>query len=277
MPHPSLRLRRDRCPGVLRPWPADDGALVRVRLPGGRLPRRGLAALAEVARAHGDGQLHLTGRANLQLRALPWDGDALLGAVVEDVDAAGLLPSRSHELARNIMCSPLTGLTGGRADLRGTTGELDARLQASPTLRDLPGRFLFVLDDGRGDLVDRETDLGAVAVTEDAAQLRVGATWGPVTPLDGVPARLVELAERFLQVRGVGETAPWHVVELEAELEAQRPADPRVPTASGPPAYDGVEHVEVPGGVLTPDLVRELLARDRDLVVTPWHGVVVVP
>ncbi|MCW2868047.1 MAG: nitrite reductase, partial [Marmoricola sp.] len=207
MPLPPSRVRRDRCPGVLRPWPADDGALVRVRLPGGRISPGSLTGLAEVARVHGDGRVHLTARANLQLRALPWDGDRLPDEVVEAVAAAGLLPTRTHELGRNIMCSPLTGLSGGRADLRATTRRLDARLQASAVLGDLPGRFLFVLDDGRGDLVDRETDLGAVALTPDEAQLRVGATWGAVVPRDEVPTRLVERAERFLRVRGDDETA----------------------------------------------------------------------
>lgn len=277
MPLPSLRVRRDRCPGVLRPWPADDGALIRVRLPGGHLPPLALAALAEVARVHGDGQVHLTGRANLQLRALPWEGERLPGAVVDAVAATGLLPSRTHETARNVMCSPLTGLTGGRADLRATTRRLDARLQAAPPLGDLPGRFLFVLDDGRGDLVDRETDLGAVALTADTAQLRVGAAWGPVVALADVPVRLVELAERFLRVRGDDERAPWHVVELGHALELAVPADSRLPAASGSPAYDGVEHVIAPGGVLTADLVEELVGHGRDLVVTPWHTIVVTP
>ncbi|GAB3667600.1 hypothetical protein GCM10027596_36880 [Nocardioides korecus] len=277
MPLSPPRIRRDRCPSVLRPWAADDGALVRVRLPGGRLPARSLAALAQVARVHGDGEVHLTGRANLQLRALPWDGDHLRDDVVEAVAATGLLPSRTHELARNIMCSPLTGVSGGRSDLRDTTRQLDARLQASPALADLPGRFLFLLDDGRGDLVDREADVAAVALDPGTVQLRVGDAWGPVVAARDVSARMVELAERFLQHRGDDETAAWHVVELETRLEPPGPADPRLPAASGHPAYDGVDHAEVPGGVLTAELVEELVAPGRDLVVTPWHGIVVTP
>jgi precorrin-3B synthase len=274
---PSVRLRRDRCPGVLRPWPADDGALIRLRLAGGHLPAGSLESLAQVAHDHGDGQVHLTGRANLQLRALPFVGGRLPDQVVDAVVATGLLPSRSHELARNLMCSPLTGISGGRANLRPVVGELDERLVASPALAALPGRFLFVLDDGRGDLVDRETDLGAVVLDADTAQLRVGARWGAVVPLPDVAEELVRLAHRFLLASGDDETAAWHVVELVPPLVPLAPGDARVPAASGVQSYDGVLHVPVPDGVLTPDLVGELVAPGHDLVVTPWHGVVVTP
>ena len=65
------RTRGDLCPGVFRPWPADDGALVRLRLPGGHLSRTTLLSLVAVAEQYGDGRVHLTTRANLQLRALP--------------------------------------------------------------------------------------------------------------------------------------------------------------------------------------------------------------
>lgn len=285
MPPTSTRSRRDLCPGVLRPWPADDGALVRVRLVGGRVPAAALAGLAEVAGEYGDGRLHLTGRANLQLRALPWadpttgrSGGTLPEEVVAAVEATGLLPSRSHELGRNVMVSPFSGLAGGRADLRPVAEALDERLRSEAGLADLPGRFLHVLDDGRGDLLGRPGDLGLVALDDRTAQLRVGDAWGPVVGLDEAPRRLAELAARFLVVRGDGPTAPWHVTELDAPLLAPGVRDPRVPPPGERAAYGpqpGGDHVAVPDGVLDRHLVDRLVAPGRELVVTPWHGVVV--
>ena len=41
-------------------------------------------------------------------------------------------------------------------------------------LADLPGRFLFVLDDGRGDVVDLRLDLGYRATGPEGGYLLVG-------------------------------------------------------------------------------------------------------
>ena len=287
MASPPTRTRTDRCPGVWRPWPADDGALVRLRLVGGRLPAPALTRLVEVAQAHGDGDVHLTARANVQLRALPSRSDDLAPEVVRALRGTGLVPSRSHELVRNVMVSPFSGLAGssglpgassrGRADLRPVATDLDRLLCADPALAGLPGRFLFVLDDGSGDLLDRETDLGLVALDATTAQLRVGEGWGEVVPLTSAAPTLVSLARHFLRVRGEGPTAAWHVAELPDPLAPPAPADPRLPRPGEPPAYGvggGVEHVAVPGGVLGPEQALALAARGGELVVTPWHGVV---
>lgn len=279
------RSRRDLCPGVLRPWPAEDGALVRVRLVGGRVAAADLRALCAVAREHGDGDLHLTSRANLQLRGLPIADGRLPEGVVRAIGATGLLPSRTHDLARNLMVSPLTGVAGGRADLRSCAGELDRRLRAEPALAALPGRFLFVLDDGRGDLIDRTADLGLVALDDRTCQLRHGEAWGEVATLDSAPAALVALAGRFVGLRGTGEDAAWHVRELSGPLAPPRERDRRTrvtaaPLAHGPgTAPDGAtwDHVAAPDGVLGPGLVSDLTARAPELVVTPWRGVVVPP
>lgn len=280
MSAPAVRSRPDRCPGVLRPWLANDGALVRIRLIGGRISASALAGLSAVAQEYGDGRLHLTTRANLQLRALPSTDGVLPDDLVTAIEATGLLPSRAHELGRNVMVSPLTGITGGRADLRGLALEFDERIRASDVLAGLPGRFLFVLDDGRGDLLDRETDLGLVALDEASAQLRIGDGWGPVVSLTRGCTALLGLAEKFLYLRGDAADAPWHVRELPEPLHRTAPVDPAVPTAAPPlpfGRFPGGEHVEAPGAVLTPVLVASLTSNATDLVVTPWHGVVVVP
>lgn len=266
------RTREDLCPGVFRPWPAPDGALVRLRLPGGHIGRTTLARLLDVAETYGDGRVHLTKRANLQLRALPGTG-TLPDEVVEAIRCTGLLPHPAHELVRNVMTSPLTGLHGGRADLRSVTDELDQRMCATPSLAKLPGRFLFVLDDGRGDLAGRSTDLGLVALDAETVQLRIGSShWGPVVPLTEAAARLNGLARAFQQVRGTA----WHIDELPTPPAAQD-GDPRALVASEPPAYgivaDGLAHVAVSDGVLD----REVLdALPEDLVVTPWKSLITV-
>ena len=153
----SVRSRPDKCPGVFRPWAATDGALVRLRLIGGRISPGSLLSLSQLAGRYADGNVHLTRRANLQVRGLPWRNDQLPADVVAAIEATGLLPSRTHELVRNVMVSPLTGLHGGLVDLRPVATELDQRLCADRALARLPGRFLFVLDDGRGDRVGRST------------------------------------------------------------------------------------------------------------------------
>ena len=66
----STRHHADRCPGVLRPWIADDGALVRIRLVGGAISSQALSDLAVIAGDYADGHLYLTKRANIQLRGI---------------------------------------------------------------------------------------------------------------------------------------------------------------------------------------------------------------
>ena len=280
----SVRTRADRCPGVLSPWLADDGALLRVRLVGGALSGAQLSGLLDLAAAYGDGALHLTSRANVQVRAVPVP---VPDDVVAEVARLGLLPSPAHERVRNLLVSPLTGRSGGAADLRPLAAALDAGLCADPALADLPARFLLALDD-RGDLLDRGPDLAALALDAASARLWAGGLAGPVVPLVEVPDRLLDLARRFLALRGDGPTAPWHVTELPgggaAALGPFSPADPPVPV--GPPPHgvlrqdDGrtALHLAVPDGALTRDLLAGVpvdAALMAGLVVTPWRSVVV--
>ncbi|GAB3717149.1 nitrite reductase [Nocardiopsis oceani] len=278
------RDRRDRCPGTFRPWEADDGLLVRLRLIGGRLSADTLTALVGVAERYGDGRVRATVRANLQLRALPGEDGTLAPEVVGALEGTGLLPSRTHELVRNVMVSPGSGLWSGRADLRPVAAELDRLLCAAPHRAGLPGRFLFVLDDGRGDLMDRTCDLGLTALDAHRAQIRVGNGWGPVVALDEAAEALVSLIDRFLEHRGDGPSAAWHVSELPAPLTESAPPDPRLPPPAPPlpygPVPGGGHHVPVHGTGLdraaADTLTEEIRATGHGtLVVTPWRGVLV--
>ncbi len=269
--------RADRCPGILRPWIAEDGALVRIRLVGGRLDQP--AALLDLAREFGDGGLHLTSRGNVQLRGVAHRDGAPPMALVEALAGLGLLPSHRHDLVRNLMVSPLTGVEGGRADLAPVATALDAAIRADDGLADLPAKFLFVLDDGRGDLHDQHLDLGLVALDDSRAQLRVARQgWGPVIDLADAPAALIGLAHAFQTAAQAAPGIPWHLDELPAEfitdLVPPTLPEPGAEIASPPPAF-GVHgtarHVEVPGGVL-----READQLTGPIILTPWKSIMVL-
>lgn len=272
------RSRADRCPGIVHPWLAEDGGLVRIRIPGGQVRRTALAALVEVAEQYGDGRVRTTGRANLQLRAMPVEEDRLAGPALAALERTGLLPSRTHDRVRNVLVSPQTGLAGGRADLRPVVRTLDALLLADAVLADLPGRFLFTLDDGRGDLADRHKDLGLVALDADRAQLRVGEEHAGVVALDDAAAALVGLARAFLSARGTGPGAAWHVDELTRPLAhpLAAPAAPepgaavRSPALAHGPVAGGVHHAVGDDGL---DAATVASWTAETVVITPWQGV----
>lgn len=239
---------------------------------------RALCSLVEVAERLGDGRVHMTSRANLQVRAFPGRDGRLDDAARVALEETGLLPTRTHELVRNVMLSPQSGLAGGKADLRPVASELDRLLCADAALAGLPGRFLFVLDDGRGDLLRRSCDLGLVALDGRVGQLRIGTHWGDVVPLRSAPERLAGLAAAFVQRRGVGPTAPWHVAELPDLLAEPVDADARVPAPVAPLPFGDVpggRHVVVPDAGLDREQVTSLASQADELIVTPWRGVLI--
>ena len=267
----------DRCPGVLRPHLAADGAMVRIRVPGGQTSGTQLAALGRIAGRHGSGLLQLTSRASLQVRGLP---EALPVAFEDEVAAAGFLPSVQHERVRNVVCSPLTGLAGGLADLRPLVEELDRGIRAEPALVELSGRFLFGLDDGRGDILALAPDLCYRASDADHGQVMVGHERAlPVSAVDAV-ATLVRLAQSF--AAAAAGSGAWRVRDLPSwivsvpglrMLGAPEP-DPLVPPLG---AVAGHASVSVPLGLLTPEQLRAVaaVAGEGAVVLTPWRGLVV--
>lgn len=265
----------DACPGVLRPFQAVDGAIVRLRIPGGRTTGRTLRALSDLAVAYGNPDLQLTSRGAIQLRGLP---DQLPAGLVAGIEATGVLPSLTHERARNIVCSPLTGMVGGRADLTAMIAELDAGLRADPELAGLPGRFLFALDDGRGDVAALGFDLGYQAVGAEAGRVLVGtAGLGRAIRADEAVSTLLELARGFNRARAA--TGAWYVRDVPAWVDSLD-LDKAGIDRGGPPPLGPVgdaASVLVPLARLTPDRARvvDLVSGGGPVVVTPWRGLVV--
>ncbi|MGW2512550.1 precorrin-3B synthase [Streptomyces scopuliridis] len=212
----SVRERGDACPGALRLHAADDGRLARLRLPAGLLTPRQAQALADAAERLGDGHLDLTSRGNVQLRGL---GGSCGAELAERLHEAGLLPSETHERVRNIVASPLAGLDElPSADVQLWARELDGLLCASARAAALSGRFLFALDDGRGDVAALGADVTLLARRDGSVVVRTGANRsGPrVTPEDAPRAALLA-AETFLTLAEASGSGAWRVRELPAE------------------------------------------------------------
>ncbi len=207
----TVRTTGDRCPGAMRLHEAADGPLARIRIPGGLVSTDAALALAELAESVGDGHLHLTVRGNVELRGIR---DAT--ALADGLTAAGLLPSTAHERARNIVASPFAGLDGQGADTGTCAADLvrvlDAAICAEPALARLSGRFLFGVDDGRGDVIAQRPDLGAFLLDGDRARLVVdGVPTATVLAVRDVPEALVAAALAFLASAQVRDGGAWRI------------------------------------------------------------------
>jgi precorrin-3B synthase len=277
----------DRCPGVLRLASAADGQLARIRLPGGLIGAGQMRTLARLADELGDGRVELTSRGNVQLRAL---APGAAGPLTEQLTRAGLLPSLSHDRVRNVLASPLAGLDGGR-DLTGIVRALDTALCARPRLAELSGRFLFAVDDGRGDVAS----LGADVVAQVGAD-GVVVNGLAVAPGDGTDDEVVTLmlacAEAFLDEAAAQGGTAWRIADLtdgaervraavaaRLKLAAARPAD--VENAAGRPVGiigpGGTAAVLLaPLGRLTAAQLTWLAGRvtGRPARITPWRSIV---
>ncbi|WP_166904886.1 precorrin-3B synthase [Mycobacterium sp. DL440] len=271
---------QDACPGALTVHQAADGALVRIRLPGGMITPAQMTALANIADKFGSPAMELTSRGNIQIRALTDTG----GAATALADA-GLLPSPTHERARNVVASPLSGRSGGIIDIRPLVTELDDAIQADPALAELPGRFWFSLDDGRGDVSGIDADAGVHARDDGTcALLLAGRDTGVRLGTGDAVSTLIEVARRFVSIRGKA----WRITELGDHsalldgLAVSAPAGATWPPTVQPPVgwiqqRDGgvTLGAGLPLGVLQARTAHFLAAIEAPLVITPWRSVLV--
>lgn len=245
-----------------------------------------LQVLADAARDLGNGNLELTSRGNIQLRQVR---DA--SELAQRLGEADLLPSRTHERVRNIVASPLSGRVGGFADVHGLAVDLDAGLRDDPDLAQLPGRVLFTLDDGRGDVSTLHGDIGIQAVGADEfALLLAGADTGlRVTAGEAVDVML-DAARGFLDLRGSSESGQWRLHEIAGGVESVIETLDRSPV--GEPLELGATHTVPIGwldqedglvtlgagvrlGTLSARTTEFLAAIERPIFVTPWRSLVI--
>ena len=66
----TMRVGENFCPGILHAVQAKDGLLTRIRVPGGMIVPSQLIAIAQLSSAFSDGNVEITSRSNLQIRAV---------------------------------------------------------------------------------------------------------------------------------------------------------------------------------------------------------------
>ncbi len=266
----------DRCPGLSRPFIADDGALVRLRVPGGQIATLVLQDLVEIAAAFGAPCLQLTSRGNLQLRALP---DPIPEGLAWSIEATGLIPSGSHELVRNILAAPLASHLG---DL---VADFDAGLCADPELANLPGRFMVAFSDESGSVLGEHWDLAYQLTSPTSGRLLAAAAGhvvvGAEVARSDAVAELLRRACLFLTDRVLADhsgNGVWNVRDLHtgaSVFEGLSPVTLDPPTALAAGTHDHDLVCGVPLGMLDAVMIDALAQVTDTVVLTPWRSVVV--
>lgn len=250
----------DRCPGALRPWQADDGLIVRVRVPGGRISGAQLAEISALAQDFGNPDVLLTSRGSAQIRGLSEDA---IETIQQRLDEAGLLPSSSHERVRNIVAAP-------DVELDALVHALEAKLTATPELQELSGRFVFAFANADGVGLDVPFDLAFQVGDEGRGVLVLDSCLAlSVATADAVDV-MIELATEFVRVRE--DASVWNVKDLpgtspffdRALTFGDKVAMPQVAPWPSPPQVVGA-----PLGLLAPVAVKALAQACDDLVILP--------
>ena len=257
------------CPGALRPMASGDGLVVRVRPVLGRLGPDQAAGLAALARAHGNGLIDLSARANIQLRGVT---EASHPELVEGLRGLGLIdPDIATETRRNIVLAPFWAAGD---DSHAIAQDLTAAL-AGADAPDLPGKFGFAVDCGAAPML---TEVSADIRIERAARGLIcradGAALGrAVTPETAVGAAL-EMARWFLGSGGVQGNRGRMARHLAGGAQlpggwAEAPPLPAIP-APGPGVVPAGALVALEFGQMEAATLAAL-AGFGALRVTPWR------
>ncbi|MGE8352177.1 MAG: precorrin-3B synthase [Pseudomonas protegens] len=214
----STAIRPSACPGLLRIVPALDGGICRIKLAGGAISAAQATVVAEAAQAYAGGVIEATNRANLQIRGIGPEHQALIDKLL----AAGLGPTTAAgDDVRNLMLSPSAGIDRqGLMDTRPLAGQILETLQSHPRLHELSAKFAVQLDGGEAlAMLEHHHDLWLAAlVREGQVLLAFGLAGSPVDkPLAAVPQELghellVAVLELFLELATPEQTRMRHLL-----------------------------------------------------------------
>lgn len=204
-----MSMVRGWCPTAWRPMAAGDGLLVRVRPRLARLDRDGMLALCAAAARHGNGQIDVTNRANLQIRGVT---DTTWQTLLADLVALDLIDADpQREARRQILVAP--DWSAGDDTHRIAT-ELERRIDELPAL---PGKFGFAIDAGPAPmLTGAPADLRLERAASGTLMLRAdGRDTGMAVAAGGEVDALIALADWFVATGGheAGRLAR-HIVSL---------------------------------------------------------------
>jgi len=184
------------CPDAWHPMMAGDGLLLRIRPRLGRMTAGQVLALCEVARVHGNGQIDLTSRANLQLRG--FDANSCQAAIDQLVAHMLVDPDPILEMRRAVLVTPDWRMGDD------TQRIADALMLRVGDLPDLPGKMGFAIDAGDAPVLgDASADFriergrsGGLIVRAD------GRETGVPVAADGAVDALIALAHWFVESGG---------------------------------------------------------------------------
>lgn len=275
---------RGWCPGARRPMRSGDGLILRLRITGGRLATEAARAIADLAASCGNGEIDLGRRGGLQLRGL---SDDSLAAAITELAALGLVDADAGtEAIRNVVASPLSDHDdSAEGDAFALARALETALVADQSLRALPAKFGFSVDDGgRFGLAEVPADV-RLRLTPDAVLIALDEeTQAVKLPAGEAVFASLRLARAFLDLAPRLDPPPRRMAALVARLGAEaifaaaglEPVEILPPCLAAPPLIGAfATHVGVglPFGRLTADQLRLLAGlAAADLRLTPFRA-----
>ncbi len=254
------------CPDAWRPMMAGDGLLVRVRPPLGRLTGPQIEGLCAAADAHGNGQIDLTSRANLQLRGA---SEESWPALLAQLQALGLVdPDPVREGRGAILVQP-DWREGD--DTHAIAVELRERLAELP---ELPGKVGFVVDAGPAPMLgEAPGDFRIERGANGELLLRAdGRATGIAVPRAEAVTILIRLAHWFVENGGhaAGRMARLSVPLPDWASGDRLPAPPARPWRPG--AHPAGAVYGLPFGRISADALGAFVKQHgAPIRLTPWR------